>query len=635
VSDEVQHVRMTIGQHLEELRWRLLKAICWVMVALFACLAVQEHLMTWALGPHKRVIAGLEQEVRYREAPQELRDDVHSAKESDKSLGERLAKFKRKELKLRESFETAGPALESLVEAQGKLKDRLTSLEDRLTALGDTPTAGQLAPITSERVAIAKEAAALHQRYEETALPFVDTLAKVPDARLMDYKYQGPFLSYLKLSFICALFLASPMVAHQMWGFVAVGLYPHEKKHINLFAPLSLFCFALGGVFGYFVLIPVGLYFLSTYAPPDMMAGTFALGEYLSLFMTLTVVVGLVFELPLVMSFLTLIGVMNSERYRKYRRYWWFAAVVIGALLTPPDPATQMLLAIPMVGLYEVGILISMFIRPSKPEEPEEEPAPVVAPPKPKPPSLPDDSSAKDATPEEVAPKVEPKPAKPAPEAPSAASLIKPVEQPRVARGEAPPEPEQPSAEEPSAEEPSAEEPSAEEPSTEEPSGPYEGEEEYEGEGDNDDPTLKYLYDEPEEEEEEPAPEEPAEEAEASPEDAEAPSGNEPASEEPASEEPASEEPASEEPASEEPASEEPASEEPASEEPEPNPDEEPEPNPDEEPSGPYEGEEEYEGEGDNDDPTLKYLYEEPEPPLDSAGGEGATPSEGPDTPSA
>ena len=598
-DDEVQHVRMTIGQHLEELRWRLLKAICWIMVALFACLAVQEHLMTWALGPHNRVIAGLEQEVRYRGAPKELRDDVHSAKESDKTLAERLAKFKRQELKLRESFETAGPALETLVQAQGKLKDRLTSLEDRLAALGETPSAAELAPITSERIAITKEAATLHLRYEETALPFVDTLAKVPDARLMDYKYQGPFLSYLKLSFICALFLASPMVAHQMWGFIAVGLFPHEKKHINLFAPLSLLCFALGGIFGYFVLIPVGLYFLSTYAPPEMMAGTFALGEYLSLFMTLTVVVGLVFELPLIMSFLTLIGVMNAERYRKYRRYWWFAAVVIGALLTPPDPATQMLLAIPMVGLYEVGILISVFIKPTKPEEPEE-PEPKVSPPKaagpPKPPA-PKPPAPK--PPADSTPKIAPAPEKPAPrkaEPPSASSLIKPVEQPRVARGDALPEPEASSDD------------SSSEPDdlSSEPAGPYEGEEEYEGEGDNDDPTLKYLYDDPTEAEEaeEPAATEDAEAgAEADETDADA-----------------------------------------TEEADESDADATEEPSPDEEPSGPFEGEEEFEGEGDNDDPTLKYLYEEPEPepepeprpepepePLPPA----EPPSEGPDAPKA
>ena len=371
-EENVEDPRMTLGQHLEELRWRLLKAIGWIMLAAIGCLSVQQKLMNWATYPHRKVTNTLRDEVRFGKAPDEARDVLAELTEADEALAAELEEARRAELRLTEDFASAVPQLQELQRQQAEIMAKVRSLNRRLGEV-DSPSPEALAPLRAERERLLGEAAELHLRYEREAKPYVDLRSRAPDMRLMDIKYQGPFLSYLKLALVCAIFVASPLVARELWGFVAVGLYPHEKRYVNLLAPISLGLFVCGGIFGYFVLIPVGLYFLATYAPPEMMAGSFALSDYLSLFMTLTVVVGLVFELPLVMSFFTLIGVFDAETYRNYRQYFLLAAPIIGAVFTPPDPFTQVLLALPMILLYEIGILSSVVIGSRRSAEDEDE----------------------------------------------------------------------------------------------------------------------------------------------------------------------------------------------------------------------------------------------------------------------
>jgi len=128
--------------------------------------------------------------------------------------------------------------------------------------------------------------------------------------------------------------------------------------------------FVIGAAFGYYVLIPQGLKFLATYGA-DYIQGQFALSEYLSLFINMTLVVGLIFELPLIMTFLSLIGVVKAEAYGRFRRYWILAATVIAAIIAPtPDPFTLLLCTGPLFVLYEVGIVLARFV--TKKNEPPE-----------------------------------------------------------------------------------------------------------------------------------------------------------------------------------------------------------------------------------------------------------------------
>ncbi len=187
--------------------------------------------------------------------------------------------------------------------------------------------------------------------------PHVMTMRKLglPEA-LRFIRYQEKFYSYMKVSVVAAIFIALPIILYQMWYFISAGLYPTERRWVRLFGPMSGLLFVAGALFGFLVLIPTGLRFLITIG-----SGTFepmiTMGDYLKLFMLLTLMLGLVFELPLVMMFLVKIGVLDADAFIRGRRYAILGAFVVGAVLTPPDPFTQLMMALPMMGLYEVGIV--------------------------------------------------------------------------------------------------------------------------------------------------------------------------------------------------------------------------------------------------------------------------------------
>ena len=179
-------------------------------------------------------------------------------------------------------------------------------------------------------------------------------------------KVLGPtqsFFAYMKVSLIVALLVSAPAWMYQFWSFIGAGLYSHEKKAVYKFAPPMVFLFAAGVSFGYLVLIPVGLRYLLSFADPAVLQNWIGLSEYLSLFTTLTLVLGITFQLPVVMALLTKIGVMSVRTFREKRRYFILGAFVFGALLTPPDAITQILLATPLVFLFELGIGCAWWVQ--------------------------------------------------------------------------------------------------------------------------------------------------------------------------------------------------------------------------------------------------------------------------------
>ena len=182
--------------------------------------------------------------------------------------------------------------------------------------------------------------------------------------------YSEAFFSYLKLSLMLGLVAALPWVTFEMWKFIAAGLFDKERKAVRPFLPVAFLLMGSGVTFAYTVLIPVGLSFLGGYGDPELLQATFTLKEYLSLVFTLILGMGIVFQLPLVMIFLTRSGLMEINTFREYRKYAIIGAVLLGAMLTPPDVVTQMLMAGPLVILYELGIIACEMTAP-KPRENE------------------------------------------------------------------------------------------------------------------------------------------------------------------------------------------------------------------------------------------------------------------------
>ena len=173
----------------------------------------------------------------------------------------------------------------------------------------------------------------------------------------------GTVGAVMKLSAIIGFFFASPYVARELWGFIAGGLYRRERRYVKAFAPVSFLLFVLGCVFGYFVLIPFALYAMASMMPLDKVDPVLSLGDYLGFVMTLTIILGLVFQLPLLMVFLTKIGLVTPDRYRSWRKHAILANIVFAAVISPPDLLSMAVFALPLLVLYEVGLWCSVWAR--------------------------------------------------------------------------------------------------------------------------------------------------------------------------------------------------------------------------------------------------------------------------------
>lgn len=180
-------------------------------------------------------------------------------------------------------------------------------------------------------------------------------------SRLIASSHARSVMAVMKLTLIAAFFVSSPLIAREIWGFVAAGLHRHERRQVARFAPVSFLLFVLGAVFGYFILIPYALYGMAQMMPPDKVQPLFEFGEYVSLFLTLTILLGAVFQLPLVMVFLTSVGIVRTESWPAWRRAAIVGNLVLAAVLSPPDPLSMVVFALPLLALYELGAAVSRW----------------------------------------------------------------------------------------------------------------------------------------------------------------------------------------------------------------------------------------------------------------------------------
>ena len=187
------------------------------------------------------------------------------------------------------------------------------------------------------------------------------------DRRLIFTALQETFLTYLKVSFFTAFFVTCPFILIQIWKFIAPGLYKHEKKAILPYLILTPLLFFLGGMLVYYLIMPLAIKFflsfessgISTNLPIQLEA---KVNEYLSLVMKLIFAFGISFQLPIILSLLARIGIVDSDFLKSRRKYVIVIIFAMAALLTPPDPITQIGLAIPLLILYELSIFSVKFI---------------------------------------------------------------------------------------------------------------------------------------------------------------------------------------------------------------------------------------------------------------------------------
>ncbi|ROR01452.1 twin-arginine translocase subunit TatC [Desulfosoma caldarium] len=199
--------------------------------------------------------------------------------------------------------------------------------------------------------------------------PLLQALPQDGHQKLIYTAPHEAFMTYIKVSFLGGVALAVPVILYQFWRFVAPGLYEHERRYLYPIVILSTIFFLGGAAFGYLVVFPYGFQFFTSFAT-EFIAPMISTKEFLSFATRLLIAFGVIFELPLVTLFLAKLGVVKASFLQKQRKYAILIIFMGGAILTPPDVFTQILMAIPLLILYEMSVWIAYFF--GKKEQAEE-----------------------------------------------------------------------------------------------------------------------------------------------------------------------------------------------------------------------------------------------------------------------
>jgi sec-independent protein translocase protein TatC len=299
--DEEQLPRMSFGDHLDELRSRLIKALLAIVVAVLGVLPWKTQVQEIIIAPYRAMWRE-----GFVEHVQQLEAKAVAANATGATLDDHTRKYLDNSRKDREMI--------------------LAGTHPYPAAIpGDT---GYFVPYT---------------------LYSLDALADT--------------MSWMWASLVFALVLAAPVVVWQLWAFIAAGLYQNERTIFYRYFPAMLVLLAGGVAFGYFVALPYTLRFLVNMMDPTQVAVTFGIGTFLTLLFAMTGAMGLVFQLPMVMVALQRVGLVSHDAFRKHWRMTILVIAIVAAVVTPPDPVSMTLTGVPMLLLYGLGLLLTWFGR--------------------------------------------------------------------------------------------------------------------------------------------------------------------------------------------------------------------------------------------------------------------------------
>lgn len=305
---------MSLGDHLEELRGRLVLAITGLLIGTGICLLFGTRIIKFIERPYTKVF--------------EVNEANPQTKEKEKTLKliENLFNNTRQKLSDDPNTPNIGQETEEFV---------YKFCTEILVALSSDPNYTSISPST-EQIS--------------------------PERRLQILSPAAGFISYIKIALMAGLILSSPWVFYHIWMFVAAGLYAHEKKYVHSAVPFSAILFVTGALFFLFVVAPLTLGFLVKFNEGVLDArSNFTFADYISFITMLMLVFGLAFQTPVAIFFLNRTGLVTIQALRKSRKFVLLGIFVIAAMATPPDPISQVTLAIPLYLLFEMGILLSVF----------------------------------------------------------------------------------------------------------------------------------------------------------------------------------------------------------------------------------------------------------------------------------
>ncbi|NND64012.1 MAG: twin-arginine translocase subunit TatC [Flavobacteriaceae bacterium] len=180
--------------------------------------------------------------------------------------------------------------------------------------------------------------------------------------RVQSRTMAGQFSAHIWTSITAGFILAFPYVLNEFWRFVSPGLRSNERRSARGFIIVASLLFFIGVLFGYYVVTPLSINFLGTYQVSDQVFNDFDLSSYIGLVRACALSSGLIFELPIIIYFLTKVGLVTPQFLRKYRKFALVIVLIISAIITPPDIASQIIVAVPVVILYEISIFISKAV---------------------------------------------------------------------------------------------------------------------------------------------------------------------------------------------------------------------------------------------------------------------------------
>ncbi len=317
-----EDAEMTFGEHLEELRRRVIYALVGLLVATVLCAVRYDFLLSAMLRPYKL-------------AYDEMIADQVPAPEEEKAEGEA------------DPTTTDGEPEPSLPDtavgaAVRKIEERLAAVEKRLDVIAPQPEVVPGAP--------------------EDPKTFAE---RFPRPRVIQGGPLTGYITVILLCVICGIILGSPWILYQMWAFVGVGLHPHERKFIHIYGPFSFFLFISGAATFYFVMLKYGLRALMGPTIGIMVDGvplidpSFFLNDYFKFVAMMTLIFGVVFQTPLIVMFLARTEIVPLSTLVKQQKIVLMVLIVLSAVLTPQDPVTMVMMAIPLVVLYQFGLLLS------------------------------------------------------------------------------------------------------------------------------------------------------------------------------------------------------------------------------------------------------------------------------------
>ncbi len=188
----------------------------------------------------------------------------------------------------------------------------------------------------------------------------IDTLCiEDMNLQIINIKMSGQFLTHMYISIVAGVIFSFPYILWEIWRFVKPAMHQNERKYSQGGVFISTLLFMMGILFSYFLIVPLTVNFLGNYHVSETVVNQISLSSYISTVVSVTFAVGIVFELPILVYFLTKIGVITPDFLKKNRRYMYVILLVLSAIITPPDMFSQVLVVFPLIGLYEFSIVVS------------------------------------------------------------------------------------------------------------------------------------------------------------------------------------------------------------------------------------------------------------------------------------